>query len=399
MPTLMAAATAHADVEVQFEADLRAEIVARRFDPAQNSVGLRGSCGPLSWSRSLPMTGLGDGRYTLTLQLSASAQAAACGGQPLQHKFRIERAGQGGDEGWEPGSNHAVQLDGPGPFRVARLFGAAPVPVPSRRAGTVLLLDAVPTTHVLPRPVFVWLPPGYERDTAARYPVLYLHDGQNVFDALASGAEWQVDENAQRLVLAGEVMPFIVVAIPSDRGGDRIRELTPTAMVLPPDGSGGLRLSLSGGGLAAYARFLIEDLKPVVDARFRTRRGPQSTAVGGSSLGGLASLWLALHHGNTFGAALVVSPSVWWDDEFMLRDPSLRRPALPRPRLWLDIGLQEGERAVDGVRRLRDALRERGWSAADLAYTEDPEGRHDEASWARRVEGMLRFLHGSAPRR
>jgi predicted alpha/beta superfamily hydrolase len=378
-------------VDVVFEADLRAEMRAGRFDAARDELTLRGGCAPLSWQQGLPMVPAGEGRFTLRLRLPQPV----CLGQPLQHKFRIERAGQGADMGWEPGNNHAPLLDGPGPFRVARVFGSPAGPAPSRLTGTVLQLDPVPTRHVGPRPVWVWLPPGYERDVKRRYPVLYLHDGQNVFDARASGAEWQVDETAQRLVLAGAVQPFIVVAVPSGR--DRMQELTPTASLLPPERSGLAQAARVGGGAAAYARFLVEDLKPAVDARLRTLAGPESTAVGGSSLGGLASLWLALHHGQTFGAALVVSPSVWWDDAFALRDA--RAWALPagaaRPRLWLDIGGREGPGAVEAVRELRGALLNRGWDASNLAYTEDPQGTHDEAHWAQRVEGMLRFLHGT----
>ncbi len=388
-----AAGAAPAEVNVVFEADVRAEIQAGRFDVARDALTLRGGCGPLSWQQGLPMSPAGDGRFTLTVQLATPV----CNGQPLQHKFRIERPGQGADKGWEPGSNHAPVLEGPGPFRVARVFGSPALAAPSHIAGTVLQLEAVPTRHVTPRPVWVWLPPGYERDTARRYPVLYLHDGQNVFDARASGAEWQVDETAQRLVLAGAVQAFIVVAVPSGR--DRIQELTPSAAELPPDRSVQAQTARVGGGLAAYARYLIDDLKPVIDARLRTQPGRDSTAVGGSSLGGLASLWLALHRSQTFGAALVVSPSVWWDDAFALRD--LRAWQVPtgttRPRLWLDVGGREGPGALEAVRTLRGDLAARGWTADRLAYTEDPQGSHDEAHWALRVEGMLRFLHGTMP--
>jgi predicted alpha/beta superfamily hydrolase len=195
-------------------------------------------------------------------------------------------------------------------------------------------------------------------------------------------------------VLAGAVEPFIVVAVPSGR--DRIHELTPTPSRLTPERSGKPDSPLVGGGLPAYARYLSEDLLPAIDARFRTRRGPGSTTVGGSSLGGLASLWLALHHGNRFGAALVVSPSVWWDESFALRDVRAWAPppGSVRPRLWLDVGGREGEGAMPAVRALRDALIAQGWTPDSLRYTEDPDAGHDEISWARRVEGMLRFLHG-----
>lgn len=390
-----AAATtaAAADIQVDFEADLQTEIAHGRFDPARDGLGLRGNCGPLSWQQSLPLQAVGAGRYAVRVPVPAQA----CKGQPLQHKFRIERAGQGGDEGWEPGRNHALQLDGPGPLRVARVFGAPALPLVGRITGSVVTMDPVATRHVAQRPVWVWLPPGYERDTQRRYPVLYLHDGQNMFDASHAGAEWQMDETAQRLVLQGTVQPFIMVAVPSGR--DRMHELTPTAAMLAPERSGLALPQRVGGALPAYARYLVEDLKPAVDARWRTLPGPQHTAVGGSSLGGLASLWLALHQRSTFGSALVVSPSLWWDDAFALRDALAERASagVMPPRLWLYIGAQEGEGAAPAARRLRDALVQRGWAAPTLAYVEAPDGRHDEASWALHADGMLQFLYGTAP--
>jgi predicted alpha/beta superfamily hydrolase len=396
----LAGAAAAAEVQVDFEADLSTEMAQGRFDPARDTVGLRGACPPLSWQRSLPLVAATPGRYSVRVAMDTQA----CGGQPLQHKFHIHRPGQGPDQGWEPGRNHAALLDVAGPatgVRVARVFGAPAVPPPSRVTGTVLTLPAVATAHVLPRPVWVWLPPGYEEDTQRRYPVLYLHDGQNMFDARDSGAEWQVDETAHRLVQAAAVLPFIVVAVPS--GLDRMHELTPNASLLRPQRSGQAQAARVGGGLAAYASYLVQDLKPAVDARWRTLPGPQATAVGGSSLGGLASLWLALHRPGTFGAALVVSPSLWWDEHFALRDLQALPLAVGQalPRLWLDMGGQEGEGALAAARQLRDALLQRGWAlhgaAPTLAYTEAPDGRHDEASWALRVEGMLRFLYGAAP--
>jgi predicted alpha/beta superfamily hydrolase len=115
-------------------------------------------------------------------------------------------------------------------------------------------------------------------------------------------------------------------------------------------------------------------------------------------LGGLVSVWLALEHPRVFGNALAVSPTVWWDDSVILK----KIAALPRMapvRIWVDIGNLEGESAVSGARRLRDALVEKGWKqGTDLEYFEQEGGRHDEISWASRVEGMLSFLYGT-PRR
>jgi predicted alpha/beta superfamily hydrolase len=374
---LLAAAAGAQPLVVRFEADLRAEAAAGRFDPARDRVELRGGFAPLSWHQGLPMQALAapdEGRWAVTVSFARRP----AGDQPVPHKFRIVRAAhQGPDEGWEPGANHAAAVDTPAPV-VARVFGSQAAPAPTRLTGTIVTLEPWPAGHALARPVWVWLPPGYERDTQRRYPVLYLHDGQNMFDARGAGAEWQVDETAQRLVSSGAVAPFIVVAVPSGR--ERVRELTPT-----PGGRG-------GGHLPAYGRWLLDELKPEVDRRFRTRPEAESTSVGGSSLGGVASLWLALNRADRIGAALVVSPSVWWDGFLPRRDVMATPPPVPRPRLWLDMGAHEGEGVFLESRALRDALQSRGWSGETLSYTEDPEGRHDELSWALRVDGMLKFL-------
>lgn len=386
--TTALAGTVWADTTLVFDIDLRQEIAAGRFAPERDRLGLRGGAAPLSWDRPL----LADpaespGRYSLRLTLPDDAT----GGQPLAYKFRIERgAGQEGDDGWEPGRNHAVLLSG-GEVRVARAFGVPAGEVPASRTGRIERLGVVPSAHVQPRDVQVWLPPGYERDTNQRYPVLYLHDGQNLFDAQAAGAEWRVDEAAEQGVSSGRLRPFIVVAVASTPS--RTLDYTPSPMLVPAERLGRPTPERQGGGVAAYARFLVEELKPAIDARFRTRPGVADTAVGGSSFGGLASLWLALHRPETFGAALVVSPSVWWDDRFVLRDAAATAPQ-PRPRLWVDMGAQEGEQAVTLARELAQRLGQRGWTPENLRFTEDARGSHDEASWARRVPAMLEFLYG-----
>lgn len=377
---------------VRFAIDLRELIRAGRFDPAQDRLGLRGSQAPLSWSKSLLATAAGDGLYVVEVPF----ERLPFGGQPLQYKLRIERPGQGPDDGWEAGRNHPLVVDVPR-LEVARRFGAEPAVLPPRRTGRIEPLGVVASAHVRPRPVQVWLPPGYGDDPARRHPVLYLHDGQNVFDARAAGAEWMVDETAQRLVQAGAIEPPIIVAV--DSTPERFTDYTPTAMTLPAERTGTGQAQRVGGGAAAYARFLVEELKPQIDRRFRTRPDAASTAVGGSSLGGLVSLWLALEYPGTFGAALVVSPSLWWDDPYALRLVQARGTNdASRPRLWLDMGALEGEGAFAASRRLQQALMASGYSARTLAYVEDPHGSHDEASWAARVEGMLRFLYGPLDR-
>lgn len=427
--------------EVTFEIDLRDEIAAGRFDVARDRVGLRGAGKPLAWDRSreaVPVVASSDSNSAgassaasiarntntvgnATVQSSSSGLYRAVvrfdrpaeGGQLLQYKWKIDRPGASGNDGWEDGRNRTLALEVP-QQTVSRKFNAPPEPIPLQRTGRidrfeVISLDqqsaaatsiksspsAAPTLaskHVSPRGVQVWLPPSYESEPQRRFPVLYVHDGQAVFDAAMAGAEWQMDEAAQRMILRGEIAPFIIVAV--DNTERRFDEYTPTRARLPTERVRSGSATEMGGGAPTYARFLVEELKPEIDRRYRTLASREHTSVGGASLGGLLSLWLALHHADTFGAALVVSPSVWWDDRAALRDVAqvLIAPS-KRAKLWLDIGANETPTAVPNTRALRDALRARGWSDADLRYTEDEHGSHDEASWALRVPGMLRFLY------
>jgi len=381
-----AAGVVQAAVVVPLEVDMSAEVAAGRFEATQDQVGIRGSEPPLSWEKPILLQPRGNGRWGAELRFDS----VPFGGRPVQYKFRIEKPGQSPDANWEPGPNRLLALDTPAP-RVARVFGAPPDGLALRRTGNIERLGRIASLHVTPREVQVWLPPGYEREPARRYPVLYLHDGQNVFDAQAAGSEWQVDEAAQRGVTSGRLRPFIVVAL-SSKDATRTDDYTPTTMTLSAERLGQKEAQRRGGGVSAYARFLVEELKPAIDARYRTRPGRADTAVGGSSFGGLASMWLALHRPETFGAALVVSPSVWWDDGYLLRDVAATAPS-PRPRLWVDMGAQEGEQAMKLARELVASLRKRGWSADGLQFVEDAQGRHDEASWARRVPAMLDFLY------
>lgn len=230
------------------------------------------------------------------------------------------------------------------------------------------------------RTIIVYLPPGYETHSADRYPVLYLHDGQNVFDRATSiGEEWQVDEAAQALILGAEIEPLIVVGI-YNTGVHRIDEYTPTPS---PDG---------GGHADNYGRMLVEELKPFIDLTYKTLPSAASTAIGGSSLGGLLTMYLGLRYPTAFSRLAVMSPSVWWDDREILRGVEALTKKLPL-RIWLDAGTAEGEKVIADARALRDALVAKGWIVGeDLAYLEAPGGEHNERSWAARIHAVLKFL-------
>jgi predicted alpha/beta superfamily hydrolase len=232
------------------------------------------------------------------------------------------------------------------------------------------------------RTIVVYVPPGYDPTTTVRYPVLYLHDGQNVFDRATSfGEEWRVDESAQELIASGEIAPVVIVGV-YNTGEHRLDEYTPTLQ----------RETGRGGHADDYGRMLVEDLKPFIDRRYKTLPDAANTAMGGSSLGGLLTLHLGLRYPDVFSRLAVLSPSVWWDDRVLLREVAALPDRLPL-RIWLDAGTEEGERTLADARALRDALVAKGWSLGDdLAYLEAEGGRHDERSWAARVDRVLRYL-------
>jgi predicted esterase len=234
--------------------------------------------------------------------------------------------------------------------------------------------------HFPERRTIVYLPPGYEKHPNRKYPVLYLQDGQNVFDGETSfirGQEWFVDETAEWMIRTGQIEPLIVAAV-YNAGEKRIDEYTPTV-------DDGIQ---RGGKADEYLQFLINGIKPFIDSEFRTRRSAINTGIGGSSLGGLLSLYAGLKYPNTFGKLAVMSPSLWWDREMMLRRIEEAAGRLPQ-RIWLDIGTAEGNEILEKVRRLRDVFAEAGQA---FHYEEAHGAGHNELAWAQRVGPMLKYL-------
>jgi predicted alpha/beta superfamily hydrolase len=238
------------------------------------------------------------------------------------------------------------------------------------------------------RDVLVYLPRGYRRFSHQRYPVLYLQDGQNVFDAATSftGVEWGVDETAERLIQEKLIEPLIIVAI-ANTGKDRIHEYAPSPGAVFESA---LEESRSRGLGRDYGRFLIEELKPYIDEKYRTKCEAEFTGLGGSSMGGLVTMALGLWFPNVFTRLLVMSPAVWWDDEVIVRRVEELDSKLPL-KIWLDTG--SNETGWERAQTLRDALVEKGWRLHhDLNYLEVKGGDHSEGAWAARVGPALRFL-------
>jgi enterochelin esterase-like enzyme len=241
------------------------------------------------------------------------------------------------------------------------------------------------------RTVVVYLPPGYRRDTRRHYPVLYLHDGQNVFSGSTSfvpGQYWRVRETLDDLLHHRRIEPLVAVAL--YHGGERrIAEYTPT------------RTRRQGGGsLALHARVLVEELRWWIQRHYRVLPQARNTGLGGSSLGGLATLCLGIRLPNVFGRLAVLSPSVWWDHRVVLKYvQAVDHPH--RQRIWLDIGTHEGGAPgahLRDTRLLKALLVSKGWrEGRNLIYREVEGADHSEAAWAARFPQVVEFLFPRKP--
>jgi len=285
-----------------------------------------------------------------------------------------------------------------------------PVPVP---AGSLWRYDLFPSALTQPRRVDVWLPPGYEGG-GERLRVLYMHDGQNLFDPASTPfGEWGVDEAMVRLMGEGAVKPAIVVGVWNTQY--RRREYLPQAPYeqVPAEVRAAYEAGSGGPALSdGYVDFLVKELKPFIDATHRTKQGPADTSIMGSSMGGLISLYALIRHPTVFGAAGCVSthwPSVGNADWIKSGDPRMVTIAdtfiawvkanLPRAgqhRIYFDLGNAELDSFYPPFQAKVDAF------MPDLGYVQGKdwvtklyEGEpHNEVAWRKRVDMPLRFLLG-----
>jgi predicted alpha/beta superfamily hydrolase len=227
------------------------------------------------------------------------------------------------------------------------------------------------------RDILVYLPTSYDR-TDARYPVIYMHDGQNLFDPATSFAgEWGVDEAMAKAPRKGR--RAIIVGIPN-AGIDRIREYAP--FTDPQHG---------GGYGDAYLDFVADTLKPLVDARYRTDPSPGAAGMAGSSLGGLISLYGFFRDPGRWGFTGALSPALWFGGGAIF--PCIESAGYVRGRIYLDVGAREGEGTLANARAMCDRLLTLGYTRGkDLMWVEDRGGMHNEASWGRRLRKALPFL-------
>jgi hypothetical protein len=282
----------------------------------------------------------------------------------------------------------------------------------SPESGRIVTIADMTSAFVAPRTVTIWLPPGYDAG-ARRYPVLYMQDGQNLFDAKAAnfGVEWGMDEAMARLAALGVGRPAIIVGLNST--AQRYREYMPKDVYdrLPPAYATLVRDSHGGAPLSdAYLRFIVEELKPRIDRDYRTLPGRADTAIMGSSMGGLISFYALGRYPQIFGQAAALSihwPLIGADaggdvpaeaprivaDAFAawLRDSKVD-PA--RNRLYVDHGTATLDRYYPPFARAMDAvLAQRGWRAGRAFQSRIFTGTaHDERAWAERVDIPLLLL-------
>lgn len=227
------------------------------------------------------------------------------------------------------------------------------------------------------RDILVYLPPAYHESTEP-FPVLYMHDGQNLFDPATSFAgAWGVHEAVASAEGAGPRV--IVVGIPNV-GPERLREYSPWDDAEHGEGLGD-----------AYVDFVLDTVKPLVDERYRTRRDVEGTGIAGSSMGALISLYAFFRQPARFGFVGALSPALWYAEHAAFRH--VEEAAFVPGRIYMDVGLAEGENAVNDARAMRDLLVDKGYrEGQELRWVEDEAGEHNEAAWGRRLRDALPFL-------
>ena len=267
----------------------------------------------------------------------------------------------------------------PQKFTIVVQRWGVPIAVQSTVTGTLKLHEKVGSKHLSrTRNVSVWLPPEYE-NSDQRYPVLHLQDGQNLFDVLtaAFGQEWGVDETAQDLIKKQEIPSIIIVGIWNT--ADRDDEYT-----LTKDD----RLGRGGRGLD-YIRFMTEELKPFIDATYRTQAERGSTIIGGSSLGGLIAIHACLQKPEVFGCCLAFSPTLGWDQERLLQSFQNGGKWPADVRLWFGMGTREGrdpelqKSSITRAQRLHQLLDQPHTNTPmQIRFQEFADATHNEKSWA-----------------
>jgi predicted alpha/beta superfamily hydrolase len=240
----------------------------------------------------------------------------------------------------------------------------------------------------------VWLPPGYDdpQNADRRYPVLYLNDGQNLFEPSTAfaGVEWQVDETANRLIRENAIAPMIIVGIDNAQK-NRVREYLPFT-----DDSYQPPVKRVYG--KRYPDFLINEVMPYVQRRYRVLRGSENTSLGGSSYGALISLYTVIARPGVFSRLIIESPSLYVHDQQILKES--RNQKIWPEKIYLGIGTKEtgqedwNQQALHDVLELASILHNAGLDEHRLKLRVEDGATHSEAAWAARLPDALTFLFG-----
>jgi len=269
----------------------------------------------------------------------------------------------------------------------------APKPCTSSVVGTVESFELQSKVFDYTRTARVFLPPGYNNtaNKGRHYPVLYMFDGQNLFDACLAYDhvhEWQVDETVTRLVAEGKIEPIIVVGL------DNAKEKRAFEYLPWPDD-----LQNPGGPATGGERlpeFLIKEVMPVIEEKYRIAKGRENTAIGGSSYGGIAALYVGLNAPLVFGKVLAESPILWVGNGKMVRETTAL--ACGPLKVFLGYGGKEvdspgaDEALIKAIHELETNLKKALYSPSEIKFVLDPEARHNEAAWAKRLPEALTFL-------
>ena len=263
------------------------------------------------------------------------------------------------------------------------------------------MLDVVPIKSQIfhnTRMLRVFLPGNYfsPHNRTRKYPVLYLQDGQNVFDKATSfsGKEWEADETVDHLVSEFKIRPMFIVGI-DNAGEQRTSEYLSYPDTHNPQFKSSNPAELEG---AKYAEFLIKEVMPFLEKRYRIAPGPANTGIGGSSYGAIVSLTTALHHPGVFGKLLLESPSLWIGDGKLLGE--VKKTKLLPQQIYMGTGTKEaGNPESDALilkyfTEMEQILKDKGLGSTRLKVVVDGGGQHNEEAWARRLSDALLYLYG-----
>jgi len=368
-------------------------IIARVPDTTQEPVYLAGSTHAAgNWKADgFLMKRRADGQFQAHFSLAADESMS----------FKLTRGSWQTVEKNASGADVANRVvtgaDGPTVHIVVQVWANAVAgPKASTDTGDLVLLNNFGSGGSLAsRTIRVWLPPGYfdPSNSLQRYGVLYMHDGQNLFDDVTSFAgEWNVDETMKLLIEQKKIKPWIVVGI-DNSGASRLDEYTPVASATAPRSPS--LPGFEGGRSADYLKFVEEKVKPAIDQAYRTDPGRNSTAIAGSSLGGLVSLEAGRTRHAVFGRVGALSPSAWWCDQWLTRQIEKNAAGFENLRIWVDIGTAERDKPLNSMqtvletKRLVAALKRAG---ASCLYKEYPDAKHNEQAWSSRFGEMAMFL-------